>query len=186
MRRVSVVGPPGAGKTTLAKALAERLDLPHVELDAIVFQPGWTQLPAAELHVRLGGLAATDAWIMDGNADVLGDEHGTGRRLIWERADTVIWLRPSRQTVVHRLFRRSLTRVVRRTELWNGNREQWRMLLSPDPRRSVIARAYVRYEPQRRAYEAALGEERWSHLRVVRLESARSVKVFLDGVGRRR
>ncbi|MEM6716595.1 MAG: AAA family ATPase, partial [Cyanobacteria bacterium P01_C01_bin.147] len=32
--RIAVVGTAGAGKTPLAKAIAEVLDIPHVELDA--------------------------------------------------------------------------------------------------------------------------------------------------------
>jgi len=44
VRRVSVVGVSGSGKTTVARALAARLGVPHVELDAIYHQPGWTGL----------------------------------------------------------------------------------------------------------------------------------------------
>ena len=41
MRRVSVVGSPGAGKSTLGAALAARLGGPWIELDALNHQPGW-------------------------------------------------------------------------------------------------------------------------------------------------
>ena len=51
MRRVSVVGISGAGKTTLARRLAPALDVPHVELDAIFHQPGWTELPVEEFRL---------------------------------------------------------------------------------------------------------------------------------------
>src|SRR5271166_4159614 len=42
--RIVVIGTPGAGKTTLARAVAARLALPHIELDAINWQPGWRDL----------------------------------------------------------------------------------------------------------------------------------------------
>jgi adenylate kinase family enzyme len=40
--RVSILGTSGSGKTTLARRLAAALDLPHLELDAVFHQPGWT------------------------------------------------------------------------------------------------------------------------------------------------
>ena len=39
--RIVVVGTSGAGKTTLARRIAALLMLPHIELDAINWQPGW-------------------------------------------------------------------------------------------------------------------------------------------------
>jgi hypothetical protein len=42
--RITVVGTTGSGKTTLAGRLAAALDLPHFELDAINWQPGWVSL----------------------------------------------------------------------------------------------------------------------------------------------
>ncbi|HEY9878873.1 MAG TPA: AAA family ATPase, partial [Leptolyngbyaceae cyanobacterium] len=33
--RVAVVGAPGSGKTTLARQIAQKLQIPHVELDAL-------------------------------------------------------------------------------------------------------------------------------------------------------
>ena len=41
MRRVSVVGCPGTGKSTLGRQLAGVLGVPFVELDAIFHLPGW-------------------------------------------------------------------------------------------------------------------------------------------------
>ncbi|HEU4753360.1 MAG TPA: AAA family ATPase, partial [Armatimonadota bacterium] len=45
MDRISVVGTCGSGKSTLARALAARLGLPRVELDALRHRPGWQETP---------------------------------------------------------------------------------------------------------------------------------------------
>jgi adenylate kinase family enzyme len=42
--RIVVIGTSGAGKTTLARRIAVRLNLPHIELDAINWQAGWRDL----------------------------------------------------------------------------------------------------------------------------------------------
>jgi adenylate kinase family enzyme len=38
-----VVGTSAVGKTTLAAALSRRLGVPHIELDALYWGPGWTR-----------------------------------------------------------------------------------------------------------------------------------------------
>jgi adenylate kinase family enzyme len=67
-RRIAVMGSSCAGKTTLAGQLAERLGVPHVELDALHHGPNWTEATAEELKAKLEAtLAPLDGWIADGN-----------------------------------------------------------------------------------------------------------------------
>jgi adenylate kinase family enzyme len=42
-----VVGSTGSGKTTFARALAEKLGVPHVEIDALFWQRGWVMTSEA-------------------------------------------------------------------------------------------------------------------------------------------
>ena len=72
MRRVVVVGAPGSGKTTTATAIARRLGLPRVELDALHWGPGWTPVDNEILRDRLRAAVAGDAWVVDGNYFSLG------------------------------------------------------------------------------------------------------------------
>ena len=67
MRRVLVIGPGGAGKSTLARAIAERVGLPLVHLDACYWRGGWVPTPADEWAATVARLTAGDAWVMDGN-----------------------------------------------------------------------------------------------------------------------
>src|SRR6186997_1715444 len=76
VRRVSVAGISGSGKTTLAAALAARLGVPHVELDALHHGPNWTEATPEELRARVEAAlaAAPEGWVADGNYESkLGD-----------------------------------------------------------------------------------------------------------------
>jgi shikimate kinase len=51
MRRVAIIASAsGNGKTTVERALAERLGAPFVEFDALVHGPNWTETPDDELR----------------------------------------------------------------------------------------------------------------------------------------
>lgn len=67
MRRILLIGPGGAGKSTLAQCLAERLDLPLIHLDALYWQAGWVETPKDVWRQRLATLLQGEAWVMDGN-----------------------------------------------------------------------------------------------------------------------
>ena len=67
MKKIIVIGCPGAGKTTFAKRLSDRIGLPLYHLDAIWHKPDRTHISREAFDTRLGELLALDAWIIDGN-----------------------------------------------------------------------------------------------------------------------
>jgi adenylate kinase family enzyme len=148
VRRISVVGNSGSGKSRLARELAGILAIPHIELDGIFHQLGWVPLPAEEFTSRVAAIVAGDGWVIDGN-------YSTVRPLVWERADTVIWLDFPRHTVMRQLILRTLRRNISRAELWNGNKERWRNFFSLDPLESVIAWSWHKHADYRQQYSAA-------------------------------
>jgi adenylate kinase family enzyme len=81
-----VIGSARSGKTTFAGALAQRLGVPHVELDALHWQPGWVETPADELRERVAAALGGDGWVVDGN---YGSRLGTS---VLDQADEVVWL----------------------------------------------------------------------------------------------
>ena len=170
------MGNSGSGKTRVARAIAGRLGIPVVELDAIVHQPGWVELPTPEFRRRVGACVAQDAWVVDGNYSTRVQD------LVWSRADTVVWLDLPRRVVVTRVVRRTLGRVILRRRLWNGNREPWNNLWSRDPMKSVIAWSWTHHATSRKRYESAMTDAQWSNLRFVRLRSRREITRFLHDV----
>ena len=146
------------------------------ELDAINHQHGWQELDAEELRRRVEPIVASDAWVIDGSyRSKLGD-------LVLDRADTVVWLDLPRRVWLPRLLRRTLLRIVRREELWNGNRETLRgALFSRD---SILVFALRNERPRRERYPREL-----ARFRVARLRSQEEVDAFLhsaSGIRKRR
>jgi adenylate kinase family enzyme len=172
VRRVSVVGTSGVGKSAFASSLARVLGAGFLELDSLQHQAGWTPLPTEEFRARVALVADGECWVIDGNYSRVQD-------LVWARADTVVWLDLPRRVVMRRIVWRSLRRAAGRTELWNGNRERWRNLFSLDKEESVIAWAWQTYASNRARYEAAMADPAHGHLRFVRLRSVAAVRAFL-------
>jgi adenylate kinase family enzyme len=67
MRRVVIIGPLGAGKSTLAVELGRILAVPVYHLDALYWGDTWTPPSPAEWEAFLDRLVADDSWIIDGN-----------------------------------------------------------------------------------------------------------------------
>ena len=85
MRRILIIGSPGAGKSTLSRRLATRLDLPLIHLDREYFGPGWTETEREAWRRRVEELAALPTWIMDGNYSSTFDIRAP-------RATDIVWL----------------------------------------------------------------------------------------------
>lgn len=175
-RRFAIVGNAGSGKSTLAAALAGRLGVLHVELDAIFHLPGWTELPVDEFRAKVTAATAGDGWVVDGNYTIVRD-------IVWRRADTVVWLDFPRRLVMSRVVRRSLARVLTRRQLWNGNRERLRNLVSMNPEQSIIRWAWTRHGVYHARFRDASADPAWTHLTFVRLRSPREAKAFLAATG---
>jgi adenylate kinase family enzyme len=173
MQRVLVIGCCGSGKSTLSGALAARLGVPHVELDAFHHGPGWVPRPTFAEDVDRA--TREPAWVVDGNyADV--------RELLWSRADTVVWLDLPRWLVEVQVVRRSIRRWLLREVLWNGNIEkgpsEW---IDPE---HPIRWAWHKHGDYRTRYSQRFAAAKWEHLTTVRLRSRREVSAFVTSVGR--
>jgi len=170
--RIVVTGTSGAGKTTMARAIARSFGIPHIELDAINWQAGWHDLirhDPPEFFCRVQAAVQADAWVVDGNYERV-------RGLVWSRATHVVWLDYSRHVVMLRVIRRSLLRVLLKTELWAGNREQWRNLLRPS---HPIRWAWATWAQRRRDTVERLARPEYAGLVVLRLKHPRQARAVI-------
>lgn len=172
-RRIVVIGVTGSGKTTLAQQLARRLGYPHVELDALHWDANWTMAPDDVFRERIAQALGGPVWVTDGN-------YSKARDLTWGRADTIIWLDYPLVVNLWRLTRRNISRVFRRTELWNGNRETFAsQFLS---RNTLYLYALKKHGKNRREYPSLFAEAQYAHLRVIRLRSPRATARWLASI----
>jgi adenylate kinase family enzyme len=177
MKRVSVVGNAGSGKSRLGRQIAEALDVPYVELDAIQHLPDWEPLDPDEFVAKVSAIAATHGWVIDGNYRTVVVDGP-----VWQRADTVVWLDLPRRVTMYQVIRRSLRRVVRREQLWNGNRETLRNLVSWDPYKSIIRWTWTQHEKYQARFGAAMTSSALAHIAFIRIRSHDEAESWLTAL----
>lgn len=175
-RRIAVVGNSGSGKTALAAKIAVRLGCPHIELDAIHHRENWTPIERDEMRRIVAGHLEDDSWVIDGNYASLVQD------LVFAAADTVAWLDLPRRVVMLSVTRRTMGRMARRRELWNGNRERFSNLFRTQPEENIILWSWTQHEKYRQQYLAATEDTANSHLDWVRLESRRAVREWVSSL----
>jgi hypothetical protein len=167
------MGISGNGKTTVARALARRVDAPYVELDAIYHQPGWEQLPREEFRARVDEATSGERWVVDGSyVDFVGD-------IVLDRADTVVWLDQPLPLVLWRLSRRAVRDIRTGRDLFNGNRQTWRYAFFY--REGLVPYAATQHRGRRREWPRLFAS--FPNLELVRLRSPTEVERWLENQG---
>jgi adenylate kinase family enzyme len=172
MRRINVVGTSCSGKTTLARALARRLDMPHVELDALFWGADWTPVSGPEFRSRLAAALDRDRWVADGG-------YAAVRDITWARVDTIVWLDFPMRIVLARWARRTVARIASKEEFWpgTGNRESVVKAFRRDGLIWWILRTHHR---RRHTFGAAMRER--TDLRWIRLRSPDEAARWLTSI----
>jgi len=165
MKRIVIVGPGGAGKSTFADELGRRTGISVIHLDQHFWKPNWVPTPREEWMDVQVGLLSGDSWIVDGN-------YGGTLDVRLSRADTVIVLTLPRW----RCTWRALSRSIRH----RGEDQQAQGC--PEHFDLTFLRWIWRYPTDSRPrLDQALDRFR-ERLHVVELGSAAAARSFLDHV----
>src|SRR5690606_23020796 len=125
-QRVVLYGVTGSGKTTLARTLGAATGLPwHSADDEIGWLPSWRERPTEEQRALARSIADQPAWILD-------TAYGKWKDVVVPRAQLVVALDYPRHVSLRRLLGRTVSRVLTREPVCNGNVESVRQTVSRD------------------------------------------------------
>lgn len=170
MDRIMLIGPGGAGKSTLARELGERLGTTVLHLDALLWKPGWKLTTRDEQKEIQRDLFDGDRWIVDGN-------YGATMDLRLQAADTVIFMDMPRRVCMYGIIRRRI---------------RYHGITRPDMQKDCPERLdfeFVKWVWNYRKYKRpgvlkkleSLGPDK----QVMILKSRKDVRRFLEEIGRR-
>lgn len=114
MQRILLIGNAGAGKTTFAKQLAQKLHLPLVHLDNLYWRGDWDHLSCDEFDIILQGELEKPQWILDGNFN-----RTISHRL--QYCDTVFYFDIPTITCLASITKRTLTNLGKVRSDMGGN-----------------------------------------------------------------
>ncbi|MGM1016205.1 MAG: AAA family ATPase [Actinomycetota bacterium] len=175
-RRVLVAGVTGSGKTTLSRRIAALWDLRHVEIDGLFHGPDW--IPRSEFIDDVRAFVREDRWVTEWQYTSKGTDE-----ILAPRAELALWLDYPYRVVRTRLLRRTLSRSVLRTKMWNDNVEKplWRMM-SQDPEENILRwQTKTLHKWDERMPQVV---EDFPHLTIVRLRHPREAAHWLAAQSR--
>jgi adenylate kinase family enzyme len=114
VKRVSILGCGGAGKSTLARKIGELINIPVIHLDTVFWKAGWIMTPKDEQAPIMEGLVKRESWVIDGNYTGTVD-------MRFSRSDTIIYMDFPRRLCFWRVFKRIfMYRKKRRPDITEG------------------------------------------------------------------
>ncbi len=164
-KKIVVVGVTAAGKTTFARKLAAKTNLPLICIDALMWQPGWKYIGEEEIATQLRLASEADEWIIEG---YLVEE---ARSVVFNRADTVIYLDYVPWVASWRYIKR-----------WWKHRKNPRPELPGSPEKFSFKFLDLAWSRGETAYVHEYMNAVQDQTKIVRITSLKESKAFLDSV----
>jgi len=142
-------------------------------MDALFWGQDWTRAPKDVFKDRVRKAVAKEQWVADGNYSLV-------RNLVWERAETAVYLDYSFWRVFLQLFGRTVRRSIQKEELWHGNRED--LGKSFFTRDSILWWMITSYHRRRRQFVGQFQLPAYAHLKIVHLRTPNIKDEFLAGL----
>ena len=158
--RIVIVGTTSSGKSTLAKEIADRFGHDFVDLDALHWEPNWTEAPIEVFRERVEKAMQAAKWVVAGNYHVVRD-------IVWPKAEAVVWLDYSLWRIFRQLTRRTFTRWWKQELLWGTNYENLWNHLKLWSDESLFHWLFKTYWRRRREYPLLFKLPEHQHLKVI-------------------
>lgn len=173
--RIVIVGTTSSGKSTLAEQLADNLGYDFIELDALHWEPNWTEAPLDVFTERVKKAMQAEKWVVAGN-------YSKVRPLIWSRAEAVIWLDYSLWRIFWQLTRRTFTRWWKHEHLWGTNYENLWMHFKLWSDESLFHWLFKTYWRRKREYPMLLKLPEHQHLKLIYFKHPKETNNWIKGL----
>ena len=164
MKRIAIIGPPGVGKTTLAKDLAIILGIKAYHLDRLFWQRSWKGKTGDTRIDILQNLVLRNEWIIEGTY-----LRSSGPRM--EAADTIIFLDTFPLLCLLRIIIRYIKcrKCIQRRDIPEGCKDR----LTPYRMLKVLAFPFWEHRKLERLLNNYQSKD------IIRLRSRKQVEAFL-------
>ncbi|MBQ4831604.1 adenylate kinase [Alteromonas sp. MMG017] len=172
MKRINVIGTSGSGKSHFSRRLADKLNIPYIEMDAVFWLPNWEHLGTKEFLFKLESLMGQETWVLDGNQSKTNE-------LKWQYVDTIVWLDFGFFHTLKQMLTRSFKRAYSKEEIWvgTGNCESFRRNFFSSE--SVVLWMLQNYWKTKQKYAELFASELAKSVTLVHIKSPKQAEMFL-------
>lgn len=164
-KKIIVVGTSGSGKSTFARQLSIKLNIPHIELDNLYWEKNWSINP--NFRDLLTERLKTPQWVVCGNYLKVKD--------LTYQANIIIWLDYPFYLVFWRALKRSIHRLYTQEKICGENTETIKRLFS---RNSILWWVIRTYSKRRKEYQLLFSQDN-QLLKMIRVKFSKDLQEIM-------